>query len=106
MPDRPHPVKKVLTRELALFFSLLLTGIVLLPILIFVVGRQVFGGYGGSGFGAFFGDLSSRLRGGEFYAWFLVLSPYLAWQTLRLVRIGWRLAAPSQRRGTPARPKT
>ena len=35
-------------------------------------------------------DLSARIRTGDAAAWFLVLSPYLGWQTLRLIGSAWR----------------
>jgi hypothetical protein len=57
-----------------------------------VVGGQVFGDYGGHGFGEFFREVSSRVRDGNTVAWFLVLSPYLVWQVLRLTAFAWRLA--------------
>ena len=83
----------ILRREAALFFGLLFFGFVLMPIGIYLVGQEVFGKYGGYGYADFFGTLSAKIRGGEPVAWFLVLSPYLAWQTLRLTIFGWRLAS-------------
>ena len=78
-------------------------GLIVLPILIFVVGQQIFGSYAGAGFRGFFGDLASKLVAGQFYAWLLVLSPYIAWQTLRLMLLGWRLtAAPARQRAATA----
>jgi hypothetical protein len=44
----------------------------------------MFGEYGGTGFSAFYGQLHSELRSGDYSVWFLVLSPYLVWQILRL----------------------
>lgn len=85
-------VKQRLRRELALFLGLLFSGLVLLPIAIYLVGDAVFGDYGGDGFGGFFGALSGRIRNAEAVSWFLVLSPYLAWQLMRLTLLGWRLA--------------
>lgn len=78
----------------------LFLGLVLLPVAIYLVGQAIFGEYGGAGFGDFYSGLSSRIRGGDAAAWFLVLSPYLGWQTLRLIALGWRLA------GRPPQPGT
>lgn len=86
------PTKTVLIREAALFLTLLFCGFILLPIGIYAVGREVFGDYGGYGYGDFFGTLSARVRSGELVAWFLILSPYLLWQGLRLTVLGWQLA--------------
>lgn len=85
------------TRELALLVVLLLVGLLLLPAVIFFVGKAVFGAYGGHGYAGFFGDLGTKISRGAPWAWFLVLSPYLAWQTIRAMVAGWRAAAPAQR---------
>lgn len=89
-------IRKTVTREAALFFGLLFFGFVLMPIGIYLIGREFFGEYGGYGYGDFFGTLSAKIRAGEFVAWFLVLSPYLALQTLRLTRLCWRIASRPQ----------
>jgi len=57
---------------------------------IWLVGKAVFGAYGGTGYSDFFGNISGKIRGGDLVAWFLVLSPYLVWQCLRLMALGWR----------------
>lgn len=88
------PRKSVL-REVALFLCLLFVGLVLLPVAIYLIGPRVLGEFGGYGFADFFGSLSARLRAGEPAAWFLVLSPYLAIQVLRLTRAGWRASRPT-----------
>ena len=87
---RPSNLKHVATKELAVFLGLLFFGFVLMPIAIYIVGETIFGAYGGYGYGDFFGTLSSKIRTGDAVAWFLVLSPYLACQTFRLMRYGWR----------------
>jgi hypothetical protein len=53
----------------------------------------VFGGYGGDGYGGFFSALASRVFTFNGSAWFLILSPYLALQIVRLVITGWRKTA-------------
>jgi len=90
-------IKQRLLAETALFLGLLLFGLVLLPAAIYMVGGEVFGSYGAQGFGGFFGELSSRIRNGDAVAWFLVLSPYLGWQILRLTILGWHLAGGNSR---------
>jgi len=86
-----RPIKQTALKEAALFFGLLFFGFVLMPIGIYLIGRDLFGEYGGHGYADFFGTLSGKIRAGEFVAWFLVLSPYLIWQILRLTILGWRL---------------
>lgn len=90
MPNNDHQIRKIVARELALFLSLLLFGLILLPVGIFVVGDQVFGDYGEAGFSGFYNALSGKIRSGDWVAWFLVLSPYLGWQTIRLTAFFWR----------------
>ncbi len=88
-----NALKHLARKEGALFVGLLFFGLVLMPIIIYWIGNNVFGNYGGYGFGDFFGTLSGKIRHGEFVAWFFVLSPYLAWQTLRLTVFAWRKAS-------------
>ena len=90
--ERQFSMRKAITREIALLLGFLLLGLVLLPVAIYVVGQAIFGDYGGGSYGHFFSALSSRIRAGDTATWFLVLSPYLGWQTLRLVALGWRSA--------------
>ncbi len=86
------PIRRAVRKEVALLTGLLFFGIVLLPIAIYMTGQAVFGDYGGHGYGDFFGTLSAKLRGGDLVAWFLVASPYLVWQCLRLMAFAWRAA--------------
>ncbi len=86
-------MKRVAIREAVVFLSLLLFGVLLLPMAVYFVGQTVFGAYGGSGYGEFFGSLATKLISLEWVAWFLVLSPYLAIQTVRLTWRGWRSSA-------------
>ncbi len=76
-------MKHKLVNELALFSALLFTGFLLLPVAIYFVGGIVFGGYEG-GYGGFFGKLSRGLVSGDLPTWFLVLSPYLVIQVIRV----------------------
>ncbi|MDH3748297.1 MAG: hypothetical protein OER97_08820 [Gammaproteobacteria bacterium] len=93
MPATESPLRRLLTREVALLTVLLFVGFVLMPIAIWFVGQALFGAYGGHGFGDFFGTLSAKIRAGDRVAWFLVLSPYLAILCLRLMVWGWRRTA-------------
>ena len=89
-------LKHTARREFSLFIGLLFFGLVLMPVAIYALGQRVFGDYGGNGYAAFFGTLSGKIRSGDPVAWFLILSPYLAVQTLRLAAFGWRLTARRQ----------
>ena len=84
-------MRKAISRETALLLGFLFLGLVLLPVAIYVVGQAIFGDYGGGSYGHF-SELSGRIRAGDSAAWFVVLSPYLGWQTLRLIALGWRSA--------------
>jgi len=92
LSDQKSPLPKILKKEAALFVALLFVGFVLFPVLVWFVGKAIFGAYGGHGFAEFFGNLSSRIRSGNLGAWFLVLSPWLALQIIRLATLGWRIA--------------
>lgn len=83
-------LRQRLVRESGFFFGLLFFGIAILPYGIYLVGQLVFGEYGGSGYGDFFGTIAAKLGGAEPVAWFLVLSPYLTWQIIRLALRAWR----------------
>jgi hypothetical protein len=84
MSAKEDSLRQKATRETALFLLLLLTGLLFLPILIYVVGTTIFGEYAGTGFWSFYGLLHSELRSGKPVVSFLVLSPYLIWQVSRL----------------------
>jgi hypothetical protein len=80
----------IVRKETALFLILLLTGLLVLPIVIYAVGNIVFGAYEGSGFMEFYGTLHSEFRAGQRLVWFLMFSPYLVWQGSRLTAWGFR----------------
>lgn len=84
--------KKSLSRESVVFLWFLVGGLFLLPVAVYFVGNTLFGEYGGTGFQAFYGTIHSELRDGEPAVWFLVLSPYIVWQLLRLTVRAFRLA--------------
>ena len=88
----PPGLRQLAAKELALLTGFLFLGLVVLPIATFIVGQSVFGTYAGVGYGDFFGTLSAKVRGGDIVAWFLILSPYLGWQSLRLTVFAWRIA--------------
>jgi hypothetical protein len=90
--ERRNTIRRTITREAALLLGFLFLGLVLLPVAIYLVGQAIFGDYGGGSFSHFYLELSSRIRAGDGAAWFLVLSPYIGWQTLRLIGLGWRIA--------------
>jgi len=92
MSEKIEPQKSTAIRELALFLALFFTGLVILPILIYFVGRTLFGEYSGAGFSDFYQMLHGELRAGEPVVWFLMLSPYLVWQLFRLTVHGFRRA--------------
>lgn len=100
MTKRQFSMSKAITREAALLVGFLFLGLVLLPVAIYVVGQAIFGDYGGGSYSHFYSALSGRIRAGDTAAWFLVLSPYLGLQALRLVALGWRSA------GRRPRPQT
>ena len=83
-------MKERIVKEAVWLGVLALIGLVLLPIAIYLVGRTVFGEYGGDGFGGFYGELLSGFVSGEPVVWFLLLSPYLLWLLFRVTVWGFR----------------
>ncbi len=61
-----------------------------MPLVIYSVGESVFGNYGGIGYNDFYNTLSGKVRVGDMVAWFLILSPYIGWQIVRLMILAWR----------------
>lgn len=87
-------LKKPAAREALLFLTLLLVGLLLLPVAIYGVGQLVFGEYGGLGLSDFLERIYLGLALADGVVWFLVLSPYLGWQVLRLTIWLFRRNAP------------
>ena len=92
MSEAPSGLKRIVQKEALLLLGLLFFGFVVMPIAIYWVGHALFGAYGGQGYADFFGTLSEKIRRGDAVAWFLVLSPYLVWQCLRLSALAWRIS--------------
>lgn len=90
---KPSALGKILKTEAMLLIAFLFVGLVLLPVAVWFVGHVVFGAYEGAGYAEFYGMLSGKIRSGDVGAWFLVLSPWLVVQCLRLMALGWRTAA-------------
>jgi len=88
----PLSLKKIARKEAFLLLGLLFFGFVLMPIAIYWIGQSLFGTYAGQGYGDFFGTLSEKIRTGDAVAWFLIMSPYLVWQCMRLIALAWRLS--------------
>ena len=70
-------------KEALLALSLLAFGLICLPGLIFYVGQLVVGEYE-TGILGLYEATGSALAGGDPFAWFLVLSPYLIVQLWRI----------------------
>lgn len=90
--SNPPGIRQLVTKELALLTGFLFIGLAIMPLLIYYVGQVVFGEYSGVGYADFYGTLSGKIRNGNGVAWFLMLSPYLGWQFLRITILAWRLA--------------
>jgi hypothetical protein len=82
---------RIIKREIAIAAALFAAGLLLLPLSIYWVGRQVAGEYaGGGGALALADQVWSDFLRLEPAAWLLVLSPYVFVQLARLVRRTWR----------------
>lgn len=89
-------------KEAVLFGLLLLFGIAVLPFAIYAVGNAVFGEYGGGEYRDFHIGILTSMFSGHWTLIFLVLSPYLMLQTLRLSISACR-RQPGQKRNKTAR---
>ena len=87
--------KKISRRQTIFFLWMLAGGLLLLPAAVYLVGKTVFGEYGGTGFTAFYRTFHSELLSGNLSMWFLVLSPYLIWQLMRLTIRAFRASVRS-----------
>jgi hypothetical protein len=82
---------RTIRREIAIAAALFAAGLVLLPLAIYWVGRQVAGEYAGGGGPLGLADqVWSDFLQLEPSAWLLVLSPYVFVQLARLIRRTWR----------------
>ncbi len=86
------------SKEILTLLLLILAGVLLLPIAVFLVGSVVFGRYAGSGFGQFYRDIHGDLMDGQAVVIFLLFSPYLVWQLLRLTFHLFQHMAPRAKR--------
>jgi hypothetical protein len=87
-------------KELALAAIFIGLSLVVLPALIYGVGVQILGAYGGGPhIGSFYGDFFRNLIGGVFRTWFIVLAPYLFICVLRLIFWPWGRKLPSSQPG-------
>lgn len=82
-----------LNRELRGLLVGVLAGAVVLPMLIWVVGRIMFGPYGNGGLFALWADFARQLVDGSLAAWIVLAAPYSLW-------LGWRLVGATRRRLT------
>lgn len=94
MATTDSPRSGQLKKELFVFGALFAASLLLLPASVYIVGKWVFGEYGGGDFFDFFVALQARLLAFEPAAWFLVLSPWLLWQLLRFTWLTFRGRGP------------
>lgn len=92
-------IKKAVAREGALFVVLAFVGIVVLPVCVYLVGTVMFGPYEGGSLISFFGALQREVRHGQLAVVFLVLSPWILWQLVRLIVWAFRRLAPDRLHG-------
>lgn len=85
--DRPFAHTR---RELILLASCLGLGAFVLPVAVYFVGRVVFGEFGGGGLMDFYGSVQFSIWTLNPVVCFLVLSPYLVIQSIRLTHRFYR----------------
>ena len=96
MAEQQYSFIRIMRRELVTFVLLALVGVLVVPIAIYLVGAEIFGEYAGAGFGDFYRDIHSDLRERQPVVIFLLISPYLVWQLLRLSIYAFRRMSPSR----------
>lgn len=79
-----------LMREVVLLAFALLAGITLLPIAVYLTGREVLGAYTNGGLLSFWGDYFAGLAHGGRAWWVLALGPYALIMFTRAARAAWR----------------
>ena len=101
MTESRNSFKRILRRESVTLVLLVLVGVLFLPLAVYLVGEKIFGDYVSGGFGSFYRDIHSNLREGQPVVIFLLISPYLVWQLLRLSFYAFHKMAPDHRRVRP-----
>lgn len=81
-------------RELMIFVILLATGLFIMPLLIWVVGRSALGPYTDGGAFALLVDFFSGLKSGSLVYWCVAFGPYLL---IMILRGCWHLMRGSHR---------
>lgn len=82
---------RVLLRELLWLLAAAAVGVLLLPPLIYVVGRRIFGAYAAGGMGDLMGHFFSGLSRGDGAFWIVASGPYVIICLARLLgRLLWR----------------
>lgn len=76
--------RKLLAREALLAIGLIAFGLIVLPALVYVVGQRVVGEYS-DGMAGLYAAIGDALVGGNFFAWILILSPYLCILLIRCI---------------------
>lgn len=89
MPE-PKALKKTLIREGITIALLLLAGLLLVPLSVYFVGTAIFGADSEDGGGAFAARFFAALADGSAAMWFMVTSPLIIWQLLRIAFHGAR----------------
>ena len=79
-----------LTRELLTLGLCLVLGLLLMPVLIWLVGKAELGPYANGGLGSLLGDYYVTLAKGSLAFWLVALGPYGALWLLRGLRLWFR----------------
>ena len=88
---KPH-----LRREWIMASVCLVAGLLVLPALIYLVGTQLLGVYGGGPhIGSFYGDFFRNLLSGTPRTWFIAVAPYVSIWLLRLIFWPWSRQKPA-----------
>ena len=86
----------IIRRELLWLLIGLPLGLLLLPVLVFLVGSRLFGPYAGGEAGDLVNGFFQGLGQGEPVCWLVAVGPYFGLLLLRLMVWGFRAPMPSQ----------
>ena len=104
MSDAKNDFGRKIRRELIVLGGFLIAGLTVLPAVVYAVGTVIFGEYP-NGLAGFYGEIWGGLVTAGPGTWFLVVSPYLVWLTMRLTWRGVRgprsRSRPSERQPEP-----
>jgi hypothetical protein len=89
-PPRPDPARRARRRELIWLAVMGGGGLIVMPLVIYLVGSRTLGPYEGGGLGSFLAVLYGDFFHLHWGAWALLVGPYLVTLLIRWLLVPWR----------------